>query len=172
MSDVKQAVVFLIHAIKQFCFGFEQLNESSEQHGDGSAAKAFYLNSIYHYLAVFYLLDRGSDAMGGTFYKALKRHDLTDHLEPIQDILDSPLGGTTFGEVVRVFRNEAIVHTTYRDADLDRIYESVDMEDSAVQEQLQSRLVEVFVATHALALKLVDAAGLDPEEVGIRHTDG
>ena len=58
MTDLQQTLVFLIHAIKQFCFGFEQLNDTADDIDDGSAAKAFYMASLYNYICVFYLLDK------------------------------------------------------------------------------------------------------------------
>ena len=129
MNTLTETLVFLVHAVKQFCFGFETLNETADDLEDGSAAKAFYMAAIYNYIAVFYLLDKGGDPIGGTFYKTLKLHGLEDVLDPIQSIVETPMGSTTFGELVRGFRNKIIVHTNYRDSDLDRLYAAVNMKD-------------------------------------------
>jgi hypothetical protein len=168
MTNLQQTLVFLIHAIKQFCFGFEQLNETADDMDDGSAAKAFYMASLYNYISVFYLLDKQpGDPHGGTLYKALRPHGLDDHLAPIAATLQRPVGTTTFGEIVRVFRNKAIVHTTYSDADLDRIYASADMQDAAVAQTFNDALWDIYAETKLLPVNLIRSAGMSPEDFGI-----
>jgi hypothetical protein len=168
MDPLTETMVFLVHAVKQFCFGFERLDDKSDEYEDGSAAKAFYLTSIYNYLAVFYLLDQGpNDALGGAIYKALKRHRLEDALAGIARILRTPIGTTNFGELVRVFRNKVVVHTSYSDADLDRLYEAADMHDSKIVSAYQSALVEVYAETKLLPLVLIPRVGLRLEDFGI-----
>lgn len=135
---------------------------------DGSAAKAFYLASLYNYISVFYLLDKQpSDPHGGTLYKALRPHGLDGHLAPIAAILQRPVGTTTFGEIIRIFRNKAIVHTTYSDADLDRICASADMQDATVAEAFNDALFDIFVETKLLPIDLIRSAGMSPEDFGI-----
>lgn len=169
MNDLENTIVFLIHWIKQFCFGFDKMNEISNEYEDGSPAKAFYLNAIYHYIAIFYLLDKGpSDDMGGTFYKILKPYGFDDLLKPIQKIIQTSIGKTTFGEIIRVFRNKAIVHSNYRDADLDRIYAQVDMEDPNIAKQFRNLLIELYNQTISLAVSLINKIGLELEQFGIK----
>ena len=67
MNNLEETTVFIIYSIKQFCFGFEAMSEISDHYRDGSPAKAFFLNAIYQYLAVFYLIDKGSNPIGGYF---------------------------------------------------------------------------------------------------------
>ena len=168
MTDAQQTLVFVIHAVKQFCFGFEELNRVSDEMQDGSAAKAFYLCSLYHYIAVFYLLDKnGGDARGGALYKALRQHGFEGHLSAVYAALDRPIGGTTFGEMVRVFRNKAIVHTTYADADLDHVYALANMEDPAISEAFHNALWEVYTQTKLLLITLSQLKGLAPSDFGI-----
>lgn len=167
VTDLQQTLVFLIHAVKQFLFGFEQLNEASDDMDDGSAAKAFYMASLYNYISVFYLLDKQpSDPCGGTVYKALKPYGLEALLAPIGDVLQRPIGRITFGEIVRIFRNKAIVHTTYSDADLDRVYEAVNMEDPAVCAAFQNALWDIYYVTKLLPLNLIREAGMSPTDFG------
>ena len=89
--DLEEMAVFVVHAIQQFCFGFETMNNSSEEFADGGPAKAFFLNAIYHYLAEFYLLDKGTKEMGGALYDTLKRHGLEGLLDPMKKVLEEPL---------------------------------------------------------------------------------
>lgn len=168
MDDLQKTLVFLTHAVKQFLFGFEQLNLTADEMEDGSAAKAFYMASFYNYIAVFYLLDKKpSDKYGGTLYKVLKSHSLDHHLEPIAKVLQRPIGTTTFGEIVRVFRNKAIVHTTYTDSDLDRIYASADMENPAVAQSFHDALWDIYYETKLLPLNLIQATGMSPSDFGM-----
>lgn len=172
MEDLRETAVFMVHAIKQFCFGFDTMNETADRHGDASPAKAFYLTAIYHYLAVFYLLDKGNRPLGGSFYEALRRHGLEHFLEPIREIMDTPLGRTTFGDTVRTFRNRMLVHTGYRDQDLDRIYRDVDMTDPRVQEGFRRLLIQAYHETRKLAFRVVEATGLPLEDFGIAVDSG
>src|SRR5206468_957384 len=119
MTNVAETVAFVVHAVKQFSFGLERLSGIADQYPDGTPPKAFYLSALYNYVAVFYLLDKPKNKpMGGAFYPSLERHGLQYLLDPIQTLLREPMGTTTFGEVVRVVRNKVVVHSTYRDSDL------------------------------------------------------
>ncbi len=164
-----ETVTFVVHAIKQLCWGFERLNSIADDYQDGSAAKAFYLSSIYNHIAVFYLLDRGSKPMGGAFYPALASHGLQHLLAPVGCILDESMGTTTFGEIVRVVRNKVVVHPTYQDTDLDRLYSQIDMLDAANRVRFQDLLVQLEGATRELAWRLVQETQLPPERFGIRE---
>jgi len=166
-TSLQETVTFIVHAIKQVSWGFERLNSIADSYEDGSAAKAFYLSAIYNYIAAFYLLDAKKGSMGGTFHEALKRHNLSHLLDPIVRLLREPMGRTTFGEVVRVVRNKAVVHTTYRDRDLDRLYSKVDMQKVANQARFQELLVEMDQQNRELALRLLETTGLPPNEFGM-----
>lgn len=168
MPDRTETLTFLVHAVKQFCFGVETLNSNADRYEDGSAAKAFYTTSMYNYLSIFYLLDKGADdAMGGTFYKALKPLGYQDALRPIQETLDTPIGTTTFGEAVRVFRNKVITHTSYQGTDFDRLYQHADFQDPEIGEQFLSLVAMVYMQTRELPLALAQRAGLNPTDFGI-----
>ena len=82
------------------------------------------------------------------------------------------MGTTTFGEVVRVVRNKVVVHSTYRDSDLDKLYREVDMQNLANQTRFQQLLVQLHAETRELALRLVQEAGLRPEDFGIHDKVG
>lgn len=167
-TSVAETVAFVVHAVKQFSFGFERLSAIADDYEDGSPAKAFYLSALYNYAAVFYLLDPKKRPMGGALYAALERHRLEHLLSSIQAVLSEPMGTTTFGEVLRIVRNKVAVHPTYRDADLDDLYRHVNMQDPANQTRFQQLLVALHVESRELAWRLVREAGLRPEDFGIR----
>ena len=169
MSTLDETAVLLVHAIKQFCFGFEKMNELADEYAHGSAGKAFFLSAIYQHLAVFFLIDRGSKPMGGAFYRALSAHGLEHLLQPVREVMDSPLGKTTFGEVVRVFRNKALVHPSYSDSDLDRVYRDVDMSQADLQRVWQELLFRAYAETKLLAVRVAEATGRSLSDFGIHE---
>ncbi len=163
----KETIVLVVHAIKQLTYGFERLDKVADSVADGSAMKAFYMNAIYNHVAAFYLIDKKDKPMGGAFYPALLKLGLEDLLKPVEDALARPLGSTTVGEVVRVFRNKAVVHPSFQDADLDRIYAAVDMERPENQSCLQDALVEICLESARLAINLADSAGIPRRDLGL-----
>lgn len=168
-DDLDETAVFLVHPLKQFLYGFETLIELDA--ADGSPAKAFFMNSIYNYIATFFLLDADRKPPGGSIYPALQRHGLTHLIDPVRLVLNQSLGRTTFGEVIRVFRNEAFVHPDYRDSDLNRSYVDVDMLEPANQSRFQELLVNLYVAIKEMSIGIILATGRQPEDFGL-HIDG
>jgi len=170
-SSLEETAVFVVHAIKQFCFGFEMMNELTDNFADGSAGKAFFMSAIYQHLAVFYLIDRGSKPMGGSFYPILNLHNLDHLLDPICDLLETPFGNTTFGEILRVFRNKVIVHPDYSDIDLDRIYQDIDMSLPDFQERWQELLVLIYAETKRLGIRIAMATSRPLSDYGITELE-
>lgn len=163
---LQEVVVFMVHGLKRLDYGFHRLDEVSDA-ADASPQKAFYFDGIYNYVSAFFLLDSEDHPPGGTFHKVLADQDLQNLLDPVRSILDTPLGETTFREVIRLFRNRALIHTSHRDADLEVIYSKVDMEDRAVQEQFQNLLRDLRAACQQLAVALCHSASIDPRELGL-----
>lgn len=166
-SSLEETAAFIVHAVKQFCFGFEMMNELADDYADGSAGKAFFMCAIYQHLAVFYLIDRGSRNMGGAFYPALEIHHLEHLLDPIREVIEAPLGDTTFGEVIRVFRNKALVHPGGGGIELDRVYDKVDMSLPEVQERWQELLMQAYMETKLLGIRVAKATGKPLSDFGI-----
>jgi len=167
MIDGDETICHIVQAIKQFCFGFETMNDTSDLFNDGSPARVFYLNSIYNYIAVFYLLDKGNDPMGGALYKLLKPFGWEDTLHEINLLLNASLGKTTFGEIIKTFRNKAIVHFENRDKGLDSIYEKINMEEPENQILLQKIMTNVYLKTRQLAIVLIKKSNFKLKDFGI-----
>ena len=166
-GDLTEAVVFMVHGLKRLSFGFYRLDEVAAAE-DGSPMKSFYLDGIYNYLTAFFLLDKDDNSPGGTFHKVLARSGLEHLLDPVRTALDARFGSTTFGEVVRVFRNKHLVHGSHRSADVDRIYAQVDMQNPRVMADYQARLERLRDLCHELAHDLANAAGIKPRDLGLR----
>jgi hypothetical protein len=169
LTSLEETAIFIIHAIRQFCFGFEKMNNLEEHYVDGSPGKAFFINAIYQQLAVFYLIDKRHSPIGGVFYPALKKHGLEKLLDPIRRLMETPLGNTTFGEIIRVFRNKVIVHPDFGDSDLDRIYKQVDISMPDIQAQWQDLLLHTYTETKLLAIRIARATGRPLSDFGIHE---
>ena len=167
-SALDETAFFVVHTLKQILYGFDQLDALGPDVDHGSPIKAFYLNSIYNYVALLFLLDGKGKLMAGSVYPALERHGLADLLYPVKAVLDEPLGGTTFGEAIRVFRNKAIVHSTHSDADLERIYEAVNMSRPENQMRWQELLERLYDAIKGLAISVARSTGRLLEDFGFR----
>jgi hypothetical protein len=168
-TELEKTAVFLVHTLKQVLFGFDQLDALDDHVVDGSPAKAFYLNSLYNYFAMLFLLDKKDRQMGGTAYHALQRHGLCHLLDPVKILLDEPIGHTSFGEIVRLFRNSAFVHGSHSDTDLDRVYAAVDMTDSVNQVRFQDLLHRFYDVIIDLAVSIVKATGRPSEDFGLKQ---
>lgn len=166
-DDLTEAVVFMVHGLKRLSFGFYRLDEVADAE-DGSPMKAFYLDGVYNYLTAFFLLDRGNGSPGGTFQKVLAQFGLEHLLSNIRATLDARFGATTFGEVIRMFRNKHLVHGSHRSGDLDRIYAQVDMHDPQVIADYQARLESLRDTCSKLAHDLANSAGIKPRDLGLR----
>ncbi len=167
-NALNETAVFIVHTLKQVLYGFDQLDALGTDVGPGSPTMAFYLNSIYNYVTLLFLLDGKDKPIAGSVYPALERHGLAVLLDPVKAVLDEPLGGTTFGEAIRVFRNKAIVHSTHADADLERIYEAVNMSRSENQMRWQELLERLYDAIKGLAISVACSTGRPLEDFGFR----
>jgi hypothetical protein len=168
-GDLDETAVFLVLTLKQVLYGLDRLDAISDEVEAGSPAMAFYLASIYNYVAVLFLLDGKGKPMGGSAYPALDRHGLAHLLDPMKALLEEPLGSTTFGEVLRVFRNTAIAHSTHGDADLDRVYAAVDMGRAVNQARWQDLLHRLRGELEGLAPAVARATGRPLEDFGFSH---
>jgi|GEM_PF-2539675 len=166
--SLEETVVHILQPIKQFCYGYEKLRQTSREVPDGSPQSSFYATSIYHFIAVFYLIDKGKNEMGGSLYKALRAHDLQHLLGRVRETMEAPLGETNFGEVVRIFRNKILAHPKYHSRSLDRIYEKVDMEDPDVLKRFYNLIHRTYILTKGLSVQLAMETDATPEDIGLK----
>ena len=167
----RSKIILIIHLIKQYCYGFETMTQIAQDVEPGSPMLAFYFNSLYQYIAVMFLLDKKDKKMGGSIYLTLREMKLERNLKEINDVLNQPLGKTTFGEIVRQFRNNFIVHGSFHPNDLNRIYFDVDMEDPEIKATFDYLVENLYYQIKLLALRLCEQAGIPYEEVGIHHLE-
>ena len=157
--DLQETCAFLIHYLDRLLYGFDRLDAVVDS-SDGGIEKAFHLDAIYNYIAAFLLLDAKKQPPGGSAHSALDRHGKASLLDELRAVIDQPLDGATFGEVVLWFRNQALVHPGHGDADVDKVYAKVNMLDPQVADQFREGLMEVRRLSRGLAEELLVLGGM------------
>lgn len=162
----------LIATLHSFCYGAERLDEASFFTGPASTPVRFYINSIYHYIAALYLLDKGNLPMGGTVFKVLQPMGLSSLLDPIRNVLDQPMeGDLSFGKTVKAIRNKFLVHGTFSPDDISTVVKKTQLHDMTQLLHLTQLIWDLFNHSFILKLKLIailTSLGLDLEEFGKR----
>ena len=131
LSEEEQLrLVTTIATLHAFCYGVERLDEASFVTGPESTPVRFYINSLYHYIAALYLLDKGGDPIGGMVYKTLSSMGLSGLLDPVKAVLDKPMeGGVSFSETIRQIRNDFLVHGSFSPDDIATIVKTTKLRD-------------------------------------------
>lgn len=164
-EDEQVQLITLVATLHSFCYGAERLDEASFVTGPDSTPVRFYINSIYHYIAALYLLDRRSDPLGGMVYKALQPMGLDHLLDPVKSVLDEPMeGGYAFGETVRRIRNKFMVHGTFSPSDVGTVVKKTKLHDMTQLLRLTSLIWELFNRSFVLKLQIIavlTAQGVD-----------
>ena len=109
----REQVVLMLLSLKEFSYGFDRATEIGLFADEASAMSRFYTNSLYHYCAAYF-------TVGG----ALKLRNIvseigsSDLLGPVEEILNSRLGDTTFQDILDAYRDKFLVHQSFRMAPL------------------------------------------------------
>ena len=139
-----------------FCYGVERLNETSLLTSPDSIPVRFYINSIYHYIAALYLLDKNDDPIGGMVYKTINPMGLSSILEPIKQILDRPMeGNLSFGETIKKIRNDFMVHGTFSPNDVASVINKAKLREQREIIHLSDLIWELFNQSFILELKII-----------------
>lgn len=173
LSDAEQIqLITIIATLNSFSYGVERLDESSFVIGPDSTPVRFYINSLYHFIAALYLLDKDNDPMGGMVYKTLHPMGFDDLLAPVRDVLNKSMdAGVTFGETIRRIRNDFLVHGTFSPADISAVVRVTKLHDRTQILRLTNLIWELFNQSFILKLKLIGiltASGVDPYELANR----
>ncbi|HEY4667040.1 MAG TPA: hypothetical protein VIH26_07035 [Anaerolineales bacterium] len=155
-----------------FCYGAERLDEASAVTGPDSTPVRFYINSLYHYIASLYLLEKDTDPIGGTVYKTLSPLGLAHFLDPIKTVLDEPMNGISFGETIRKIRNDFLVHGVFSPSDIAPVVGQTRLRDMTQVLRLADLIWELFNRSFVLRLRLISLLtdlGVDPAQVIARY---
>jgi hypothetical protein len=168
-------ILTLISTLHTFCYGAERLDEASSVTGPDSTPVRFYINSLYHYIAALYLLQKGEDPIGGMVYKTLSPLGLTDLLDPIKATLKEPMEeGISFGETIRKIRNDFLVHGVFSPEDTAAIVSQTRLRDLTQVLKLADLIWELFNRTFVLKLRLISlltALDINVEELTNRYLE-
>ena len=151
-----------------FCYGAERLDHASAVTGPDSTPVRFYINSLYHYIAALYLLDKGTDHIGGTVYKTLSPLGLSHLLDPIKTVLDQPMNEISFGETIRTIRNDFLVHGKFSPQDIEPVVGQTRLRDMTQVLRLADFIWELFNRSFILRLRLISLLTdlrVDPAQV-------
>jgi hypothetical protein len=155
-EDEQIRLVTIIATLHAFCYGVERLDEASFVTGPGSTPVRFYINSLYHYIAALYLLEKGGDPIGGMVFKTLAPMGLSDLLNQVKTVLDKPMeGGISFGETIRKIRNGFLVHGSFSPDDVATIVKMTQLRDMTQVIHLTNLIWELFNQSFILKLKLI-----------------
>jgi hypothetical protein len=154
LSDDEQIqLLVIISTLHEFCYGAERLDEISFLTGSVSTPIRFYINSLYHFIATLYLLDKGNSPMGGMVYKTLAPMGFAPLLSRIQTVLEKPLeSDTSFGETIRKIRNDFLVHGTFSPNSISSLMSKTQLSNQSQQIKLAELIWELF--NHSFILKL------------------
>lgn len=157
-----QKLGHICFSLKEFCYGLDSLDEASYNSEQGSSKMRFYMNSLYSYAANYFLLNNDvNDPIGGNLYPALKEIGLENNLDDIVNILNTRIDSMEFKEIIRTFRNKAIVHSNYTFDVVDRrIYDEVNLRSEEnilkFQELLQNlydKVKELYIHLYSIFLE-------------------
>jgi hypothetical protein len=110
--------------------------------------------------------------MGGTVIRALFPMGLAEILEPIRDILNQPLGETTFGQTILNLRHSDLVHGDFSPERVEYLIRQTQIRDPKQQEQFAHLIWLLFhrlVILHLKLMALIAASGKDIGAVTIRY---
>jgi hypothetical protein len=148
-SDRKR-VQLMIVSLKEFSFGFDTGERMSTEVEQGSAPMRFYLNSLYQYRCNYYLVGGAHKLMN-----ILKKVGSGDLLEPVETLLATPLGETTFGEILRTYRDKFLTHQTFTLAPIQSgVYRKYNMLEPDKAKVFQMMANDLFFLTKQLFLNL------------------
>lgn len=103
----KDQVAFMQIPLKEFSYGYDELLLMEGSVTEGSAKHRFYMGALYRYCFNFFMLHSNTDDKLHAVLESIGSGDL---MQPILKILDTPLGTTTLGEIIRTFRNKILTH--------------------------------------------------------------
>jgi len=120
MDDkAKKSIELVIFHCDLFLYG----HSGTPQIAFNNIARLYNLFAGLHLISTMFLIQdskKNPKPMGGFCYRVLEPLGLTDLLKDIQQILETPLAKTTFGDFIRLSRNRLATHG---DLSLERMLE-------------------------------------------------
>lgn len=122
--------------------------------------------TFMHLFTTMFAVDNRRKQLGGACYELLEPHGLAPLLDEISEILDLPVGQTTFGRYVKTYRNKLAVHGNLGFENLPPSIQAVLSDESA--------LIQYHEASHRFHVALVKlryAADMELRKVTVDRND-
>ena len=134
----------MLHSMFGFAHGYRRLLSEVESDVTPSPEQSFYLNAL-RTICISYFIGTSKSQSDVNVRNVLSKHDLQDLLEPIDEIMNTPLGSTRFERIMTRFRNKYLTHELFQLSPLEKIYSEFDMRD-----------IRKWIFYHALERRLFD----------------
>lgn len=149
-STEREQIQLMLVSLKEFCYGFDRLESIAGELEPGVATIRFYFNSLYQYVGNYYLVGGANKLIN-----VLENIGSGDLLRPITELLDIPLGSTTFGQIVRSFRDKFLTHQSFVFRTLEReVHDRFDILDPANAELFAGLVQQLFSRTKELYVNI------------------
>ena len=125
-EDIAEVGLMLL-SMSGFVHGYRRLDAESNLYGDVSPAQQFYLNSL-RALIVNYFIGTSKSPSDVNARDILEKHGLHQLLVPIDRLLDTPLGATTYKGIVTKFRNKYLTHELFQVKPLQKLHDDFDLQ--------------------------------------------
>lgn len=148
----KEQLRLMMVSLEEFSYGFQRAFGAASSE-DGSSASRFYSHALYQYCASYFTAPENDKDNLKDRLRALGSGDL---VEDIEKLLDTELGETTFGCIVRRYRNRFLVHQRFRLSEMDKITDKFDLsvEENAMTFSAHVKLL--FQLTQELHVALLN----------------
>ena len=156
----QERVGHIYAALKEFSYGCHRMEEVVEEAKQASAMYRFYMNALYSYLAKFFLVS------GHNLTTALRSLGVGDLAEPVETVLNTPLGSTNLRTVLSVYRNKFLAHPQFSFDPVEKaVYDKFDLNMEENQKLYEAAMNEAMQETIYLYLRFVERfpGMLDPE---------
>ena len=155
----RELVHLMLFSLKEFSYGIDRMDEIWKPGQEPGAQARFYMTSLHQYCANYFMLT-GAHKLRDVL-RALGSGDL---LKPIEDLLATPLGESTFGEILKTFRNKFLTHQSFTldpvNRGIDAKFDLDDPENSALLTDLIEKLFRQTKQLYvALAMRFKEAFG-------------
>ena len=146
----------VVVSLKEFSYGLDRLDKISIYSEQGSAQMRFYLNTLYEYIARYFLLyKKEKEPLGGNLYSALKELELENYLDPIIDTLSQRIGKLDLQTILLTFRNKMITHSKFSFEPIEsKIYEVEDLREPKNFIKYQDLIQKLFDQVKELYVNL------------------
>ena len=149
-NDKRTELLLAIFQLREFAHGYNAHFLVAGFTHVGVPARMFYVDSLRQYCANFYFMNfsRGDDT---NLLKTLDKFELRHLAKPVDELLATNLGSSTFGELLRTYRDVFLVHKLFQIAPLEkRFYPKFDVRDDEKMLRYNKLEDDLFLETERL----------------------